>query len=133
MSLFLIYLETGKPAPRPLIKTPLVCLDLKIAFEGRSKPANYSMAITDGVSSERFLRTGSKAVDRLGEELRRAFFAFVRERLSQDARPAFVFEWFDGSVESVRIDWTKRRALSVEEMEKQFTALARSDLIEISP
>jgi hypothetical protein len=99
------------------VQAPLVQHTIMVEFSGRSKPPNLAFTVTDGVSSERFLRQGNKLVDRLGQELRQALIGFVRVRLASGARPALMFDSCDGPVHKVHVDWSKRMRVSIEDLE----------------
>ncbi|UQA57462.1 hypothetical protein [Polyangium aurulentum] len=131
MSLFLVYFETGKPIPPMSVQAPLVQHAIVVEFSGRSKSPNLAFTVTDGVSSERLLRQGNKLADRLGQELRQALIGFVRMRLASGARPALMFDSFDGPVHKVHVDWSKRMQVSAKDLERKIIGMRPREVVEV--
>jgi hypothetical protein len=132
MSLFLIYFDVGKPVPPSSPPAGMSTIPMTVRFKGRAGPARQAFALTDGVSSGRFLRFGNKMADREGEALRRTLADWLKHRLNAGAHPHIIFIWFDGPLQSATIDIDAKVSIPLSRLSEKLKEAVRDEVIEIT-
>lgn len=131
MSLFLVYLELGRPVPLATATEPLMLRAVRVRNDGRRGPPKDGVLITDGLAADYFQQYGNHVAARKGEELRAALFNFIGGRLAHGARPVLCFVFSDGLVTELVLPLDQRRVVPLSRLSDEFSSLQRLQAIEV--
>ena len=131
MSLFLIYVETGKPIPFEPPREPLSWTPTRIRNQRGSGKVREGIAITDGVAADHFLRYDKREAGRRGEALRKELFRFVADRVARSARAVLTFQVIHGNLHEVTVALDDAKEVNLTALPSALARLTLGDVIAV--